>query len=341
MGNLVPEWKRETRRRLVSAVEEALGVSGPRALGRETARGGSWWSKLLNGRPGAEFPDWQELRAILPAGLPDERLAVLRTEHERAWAARGAARAVHEPSGTDLPLPLLRGTQALASAAMRRGDHAGALPALELVEVTLAACGEDRLAVEGLELLADTLSLRADCELHLRRRPDAVATAHRAAALHGRLSRPLQRAYTLHGQAQALHFIGDLGAAADQLRRVEVQYAGLSETADALRARRDLALVRLSMGDGDAAKCELLAVLARAERLPPRARYPALVFLAWVSLRTRDRRAARTWAERAERIAERHPAELGDFLEAHNPLQDRRDQVDRELRAASTRTRGA
>ena len=81
--------KRDAGFMLVGACEGVLGVRGPSALAALTGRSKSWWSKLASGA--AAFPDWEELEALLPAGLTAEEREDLHLRYRRVWLAKNSS----------------------------------------------------------------------------------------------------------------------------------------------------------------------------------------------------------------------------------------------------------
>jgi tetratricopeptide (TPR) repeat protein len=324
MADSIPNRKAKAGWTLVIACEEALGVQGPTALARVTGHSQGCWSKLRNGQWGARFPDWEEVEAILPSDVPAEALERLHTRYlEALLHLRDPDQLAHlrAPVSRDFDRTQLNAVRDLARKSFTRGDHAAALPALQLLEKLLAPV--DELSQHDLETLADCLSDQSVCEGRLGNHEAAIQAAERAAAVQ-------QRAGSAAGEAGSIH---QLGLACHHARRFEdalrhfasarQAYEALGMRGEAVRARRDRVSTLLALGRLDEAEREINAALIETQKLEPRYRFPTLLKRVDVALARGDAGEARKWLIRANDFARRHAEELADHLERHHTQESR------------------
>lgn len=308
--------RRDAGLRLVTACEQALGVTGPSALARLTGRSKSWWSKLAAGA--AAFPTWEELEELLPSGTAEAERERLRHDHRRAWLG------LYEPEllqRLDSPVPVgasLEDLQALLNTADALGyqqeEQRTALRLLKILELLLLARDIQAMSREGLEILRECLDHQSVCEGQLGNPATSIAIARRSVAYQRAGGSRLGELLARHALGIALrHPLGCRARAVAEFEALQKAYARLGMVPELVRARRDGAATRIDMGHRKEGEAELL-VTYEIPRQSGENQYLTAACLAHAALRRGDVPQARRWLAQMRVITRRHPDEIALLL---------------------------
>jgi tetratricopeptide (TPR) repeat protein len=313
--------RREAGLALVDACEQALGVRGPTALAALTGRSKSWWSKLTSGI--AAFPSWEEVEALLPAGVTNVARERLHLSYRKTWLW------LCDPvllDRLDAPVPpqvSLEDLYALRNSAgvlaQSFGDHRTALRLMDVLELLLVPRGIDALSGDELGLLQDCLNLQSVCKRELGDFETAVSVAQRSVKYQQTGCNPA-------GVALARHALGlEQGGAGIHLNaayltkalktyeQAQREFERLDLAPKAIAARRDIGATKLQMNRPEEGEAALL----QAYEMPNQtgdSQFRTVLWLVQASLRRENVEQARRWLARTRIIARRHPDEIAALM---------------------------
>ncbi len=330
--------RREAGEHLFYACEAALGVEGPAALERLTARRRSWWSKLRSGGDSA-LPSWEKLLTILPSSVDSASLNRLRARHQEAWLRLhdpGLLWLLHEQTRPAIPRPVLAATRTAAGYAFERGDYGTALQCLRFVESSLQVDRREDLPGADLVLLGKALEEQCMCLLHLDQSAAATVAVQRAEIAFRMAGDLIGETYAGHQLGLAYHKATRYDAAMRQFHDAQERYARLDLRDEAARAIRDSSFTLLAQGRVAAAERAMMDLLSAPYPLSLREAFLTRFYLVSISQARGDLEKARYWLAQAGAIADASRREASVLFQQHH-IRERYLRLRAELHRRTTK----
>jgi tetratricopeptide (TPR) repeat protein len=324
-------YRQEAGALLFEACEEALRVSGPRALGRRLGRSTAWWSRLRRGE--SRLPEWSELANLLPSDLSAGEKETLRERHRMAWLLACDPELIDDRAAQSAMVPVeeLRRTWEYARlGGYYRYENREALTLVTIVERLLTARSPDSLSPAELDLLTDCLEDRSVYEANLGDYPAAIAAARRAANYQRLAGNSEAERHCLHSAGIAYFRASRYYNALEVFAPLKSSYERTGDQSELVRVLRDIGATYTWMRRHSEGEQWLEQALSEAANLPLSEQYPTVLWLADVNKTWRRLERARFWLARVDDLARRHGQELAGMLSLHY-MRDHREQVEMQV----------